>query len=297
MTTKYAAFYVPTDVSKPIEVNETVKQRIYNELCGVKSKLGKGASYYDLKRLSAAMSVTAMTEFTQKNVTAALTYVMQGKAIKSEAMLDELFNTFAPALNMSLTQTSYNSLAEMRTAMKSGTVVNAANFIEGLSAGFAAFVEDNAKISYSKYGEEIPIDVVTSLKYSYSSEAPKHRTLANTEKLDYIAMNNVITLIVNGHFKNENAELWSANELSNKIVDLMINKKLVYFRAGKSIYENCVIKKYTPQIENIYDISFEAEIYIEQNTTIASQKYGNTRIMNPRKPLWEYDRDDFDMIR
>ena len=71
----------------------------------------------------------------------------------------------------------FNSLAEMRTAMKSGTVVNASNFIEGLSAGFAAFVDDNAKISYSKYGEEIPIDVVTSLKYSYSSEAPKHRTM------------------------------------------------------------------------------------------------------------------------
>ena len=91
--------------------------------------------------------------------------------------------------------------------------------------------------------------------------------------------------------------MWSANELSNKIVELMQNKKLVYFRAGKSIYENCVITKYEPKIENLYDISFEAEIYIEQDKTKSSQKYGNTRIMNPRKPLWEYDRDDFDLIR
>ena len=238
-----------------------------------------------------------MTEFTQKYVTAALSYVMQGKAIKSESMLDELFNTFAPALNMSLTQTSYNSLAEMRTAMKSGTVVNAANFIEGLSAGFAAFVEDNAKISYSKYGEEIPIDVVTSLEYSYSSEAPKHRIMANTESVDYISMNKDIELTIKGHFKNGDAELWSANELSNKIVDLMINKKLVYFRAGKSIYEDCIITSYKPEIKNIYDISFETKIIIEQDTTKLSLKYGNTRIMNPRKPLWEYNRDDFDLIR
>ena len=109
-------------------------------------------------------------------------------------------------------------------------------------------------------------------------------------------MNNVITLIVKGHFKNENAELWSANELSNKIVELMQNKKLVYFRAGKSIYEDCIITSYKPEIKNIYDISFETKIIIEQDTTKLSRKYGNTRIMNPRKPLWEYDRDNFDLI-
>ena len=110
-------------------------------------------------------------------------------------------------------------------------------------------------------------------------------------------MNKDIELTIKGHFKNEDAELWSANELSNKIVDLMINKKLVYFRAGKSIYENCVITEYIPKIENIYDISFTATIAIEQDVSKSSQKYGNTRIMNPRKPLWEYDRDDFDLIR
>ena len=91
--------------------------------------------------------------------------------------------------------------------------------------------------------------------------------------------------------------MWSVNELSNKIVDLMVNKKLVYFRAGKSIYENCVIETYKPEIKDIYDISFKAEISIGQDVTISGKQYGNTRIMNPRKPLWEYDRDDFDMIR
>ena len=296
MTSKYAAFYVPTDVSKPIEVNQSVKEQIYNEFGGAKAKVTEAASYYDLKKLAAAMSTVSMTEFTQKYVTAALTKVMLGQPVKSEAMLDELFNTFAPALNMSLAQTGYNSLAEMRTAIKSGNA-NAANLIQGLSNGFSMFVVENAGVSYSKYGEEIPIDVVTLLDYQYETEAPKHRTLNNTEQVDYITMNSTITLTVKGHFKNENAELWSANELSNKIVDLMVNKKLVYFRAGKSIYENCLIKKYAPKIENIYDISFTAEIAIEQNTKTSSQIYGNTRIMNPRQPVWEYDREDFDLIR
>ena len=41
----------------------------------------------------------------------------------------------------------------------------------------------------------------------------------------------------------------------------------------------------------------EAKINIGQDVTISGKQYGNTRIMNPRKPLWEYDRDDFDLIR
>ena len=69
----------------------------------------------------------------------------------------------------------------------------------------------------------------------------------------------------------------------------MLNKTQIYFRIGKSIYENCTISFYKPTILNIYDIQFEMNLKINYLLNIFSEESsGNKRIMNPTRLIGDY---------
>ena len=98
-----------------------------------------------------------------------------------------------------------------------------------------------------------------------------------------------VVIKIYGHVKNENAELWSINDFNNKLVNIMLNKTQIYFRIGKSIYENCTISFYKPTILNIYDIQFQMDLKINYLLNIFSEESsGNKRIMNPARLIGDY---------
>ena len=200
-------------------------------------------------------------------------------------MLDSLFNTYAPALNAGLAQTGFNSLVEMRNAVQAGNgQINVANFVQGFSNGLSTVQNLADTNNYSKYGEEIPIDVVTSCAYTYTTDKA-YQAIADLGSLpQYITGLDAVKIKISGHVKNENAELWGINDFNNKLVDSMMSKTLLYLRVGKSIYENCTIVSYKPTIENIYNISFDMEIEFEYNLNSSSEYIeGKTRVMNPQR--------------
>lgn len=197
------------------------------------------------------------TEFLQRYATGALTKIINGEAITDKTMLDSLFNTYAPAFNATLEQTGYNSIQQMKDAAANGTI-NVSTFLSGFSNGLNAIQEErDFLLRRQKYGEEIPIDLVTKCDYDYELKVAEHPHTFGKDIMDYIKDLGTVDLMVSAHVKNESAEVWNINDYSNKLTDAMVRKSPVVFRIGNTIYENVIIVEYHPIITNINDISFD----------------------------------------
>ena len=285
MAKTYAAFYLPPEEKEIKQPDQKNVDRTANSLSGTLKNLSEIKSLVDVKEMARNIDLQSTTEFTQRYAVGALTKIINGEPVTNKTMLDSLFNTYAPALNAGLAQTGFNSLVEMRNAVQAGNgQINVANFVQGFSNGLSTVQNLADTNNYSKYGEEIPIDVVTSCAYTYTTDKA-YQAIADLGSLpQYITGLDAVKIKISGHVKNENAELWGINDFNNKLVDSMMSKTLLYLRVGKSIYENCTIVSYKPTIENIYNISFDMEIEFEYNLNSSSEYIeGKTRVMNPQR--------------
>ena len=298
MAKTYAAFYLPPEEPTKPKVNEGLVSKFSNALTGAwknVSRIVSNNDYEMLKDIARNMNIQGGTEFTQRYAVGALTDIINGKAVTNKTMLDSLFNTYAPALNAGLAQSEFNSLVEMRNAVKAGNI-NVSNFVQGLSSGLTAIQNTSEQANYSKYGEEIPIDVVESCFYEYTVKTAEHGISENDIRFEkYISNLNPIKLTLTAHIKNENAELWSINDINAKIVDCMANKTKFIFRMGKSIYEDCIFASYKPQIASIYDLNFIAEIHLNYGSISQSYKSDSARIMNVKPPVGDFERQNYNL--
>ena len=285
MTKTYAAFYLPPEEKEVKLPDQKNVDRIKSSVSRALQNAKQSVLNFDVNAMARNMDLQSSTEFVQRYATGALSKIINGEPVTNKTMLDSLFNTYAPALNAGLAQTGFNSLVEMRNAVQAGNgQINVANFVQGFSNGLSTVQNLADTNNYSKYGEEIPIDVVTSCAYTYTTDKA-YQAIADLGSLpQYITGLDAVKIKISGHVKNENAELWGINDFNNKLVDSMMSKTLLYLRVGKSIYENCTIVSYKPTIENIYNISFDMEIEFEYNLNSSSEYIeGKTRVMNPQR--------------
>lgn len=297
MTKTYAAFYLPPEEKEAPKTDESLISKFSNSLTGAWKNLTTIVSNNDyemLKDIARNMNIQGGTEFTQRYAVGALTDIINGRAVTNKTMLDSLFNTYAPALNAGLAQSEFNSLVEMRNAVKAGNI-NVSNFVQGLSSGLTAIQNTSEQTNYSKYGEEIPIDVVTSCFYEYSLYTGIQQIDPDETFQKYVADLNPLALTIEGHIKNENAELWTISDINAKIVDCMANKTKIYVRIGKSIYEDCIFFNYNPIIESIYDLSFKTKLYLNYGSVSQSYQSGEARIMNIKPPVGDFDRQNYNL--
>ena len=287
MSKTYAAFYLPQDEKELPQPNQKNVDRISNSLIGLKQKFSFTFSDDKCREMARNFDLQSTTEFTQRYAVGALTKIINGEPVTNKTMLDSLFNTYAPALNASLAQTGFNSLVEMRNAAQAGNI-NVANFVQGFSNGLSTIQEMSIE-KPSKYEEEIPIDVVNKCVYTYTTTVAEQKIKELGFLPQYIDDLDPVVIKMYGHVKNENAELWSINDFNNKLVNIMLNKTQIYFRIGKSIYENCTISFYKPTITSIYDIEFEMDLRIDYLLNKFSEESAdNKRIMNPPRLIGDF---------
>ena len=290
MAKTYAAFYLPPEIKEdaipdPKEtryIKDTLKAAWKNFKGDVSGTIKNYEEYFD--EIADNMDIQCGTAFTQRYAAGALSKIINGEAVTNKTMLDSLFNTYAPALNAGLAQSGFNSLVEMRNAVQTGNGnINVPNFIQGFSNGLNTVKDVTTREAISKYGEEIPIDVITQCVFEYGREVAEKKIKAD-QTLDlaqYIGELDPVKITIDAHVKNENAELWSINDFSNKIIDQFTTQKGIIFRAGKSIYENCIITFYKPTITSIYDIDFQIKLEYNYQMNTKSQKTNGYIIMNP----------------
>ena len=288
MAKTYAAFYLPPEIKEeaipdPKEsryIKDTLKAAWKNFKGDVSGTIKNYEEYFD--EIADNMDIQCGTAFTQRYAAGALSKIINGEAVTNKTMLDSLFNTYAPALNAGLAQSGFNSLVEMRNAVQAGNGnINVPNFIQGFSNGLNTVKDATFREDISKYGEEIPIDVITKCVYEYKRTIAQQKIDEKIDLSQYVGNLDPVTITINANVKNENAELWNINDFSNKIMDLFMKEESIIFRAGKSIYENCIISSYIPTITSIYDISFEIKLKYDYSMNLKSQEADGYMIMNP----------------
>ncbi len=255
-----AAFYLPIEKLENEKADYNQVAKTENSLLGAFAKSHIKKLNIDTFKFSKYLSLQGQTEFAQRYATGALTKIINGEPITNKTMLDSLFNTYAPAFNATLEQTGYNSIVQMKDAAAHGTI-NVSTFLSGFSNGLSAIQEERDFLYRSqKYGEEIPVDLVTKCDINYESVGAEHPYDIGKNFMDYIKDFGPVVIEVSAHVKNETADAWNINDYSNKLTDAMLKKDFVVFRMGNTIYEDVVITKYHPVIMNIYDISFDLTI-------------------------------------
>ena len=293
MTKTYAAFYLPQDepqVKIPEQKNvDRITGTVRRALNNAKLSLNN----FDISEIARNIDLQSPTEFTQRYAVGALTDIINGRAVTNKTMLDSLFNTYAPALNAGLAQTGFNSLVEMRNAVEAGNI-NVANFVQGFSNGLSV-VQQMSIEKPAKYGEEIPIDVVTQLDYTYNLKTPTQKIPDNDLISKYTSELDNIKLKLSAIVQNENAELWNINDFNTKIIDIMVAKTPITFRAGKSIYDDCIISTYAPVIDSIHKIKLTCELVLNYNTLAESYTQNNARIMKLKPPVGDFDRNFYNL--
>ena len=297
MAKTYAAFYFPPEEKEVKLPDQKNVDRTANSLSGTLKNLSEIKSLVDVKEMAKNIDLQSTTEFTQRYAVGALTKIINGEAVTNKTMLDSLFNTYAPALNAGLAQTGFNSLVEMRNAAQAGNgKINVANFVQGFSNGLSIIQSATESVDYSKYGEEIPIDVVNNIDYTYNNGAATQKIEEyDFSPEDYISDLEPTKLQIKANVKNENAELWSVNDFNNKLVDIMANKTPITVRIGKSIYENCIIITYAPKVISIYYFEFTADLLFNHKSNVNSYNTKQGRIMNMNRTRGDFGNFNYNI--
>ena len=282
MAKTYAAFYLPPEEKEVKLPDQKNVDRTANSLSGTLKNLSEIKSLVDVKEMARNIDLQSTTEFTQRYAVGALTKIINGEAVTNKTMLDSLFNTYAPALNAGLAQTGFNSLVEMKNAAQAGNgKINVANFVQGFSNGLSIVQSVAEKSNYSKYGEEIPIDVVDKITSTYQRDVAMQKSIQIPNEKVYVDQMHPIEYCLFGHVYNKNAEYWSINDIHHKIIDCLNQKTPLICRIGKNIYENCIVKYFNPQITNVYDFYFEIRFEYDYQLGIkSSENSKGFRVLN-----------------
>lgn len=260
----YAAIYIKKQEPEKQVAEPKVVQKTENLLKQAINTAKEKITNIDVKSIAKNMTLQSATDFTQKYATGALTTIINGLPVTNQMMADSLFNGLAPAMGLTAFQTGFNSVMEMKTALCAGNI-NVANFLQGFQSSLQIVQDEQEKPDYSKYGEEIVIDLLTSFSKVHTAETPDRR-VQNGQTYNEYLHNLPLSLPFSGIIKdNKN---YSANEFSDRLEQIMLDKIPITFRGGDKIYENYVFTSFIPKRETENGIMFDAEIKYIQNGDI-----------------------------
>lgn len=253
----YAAIYIKPE--KPLNkvVNAATAQTIQGQLKQAFNNAQNNIKNFDLKTFASNLTLEGTTEFIQKYGTAALTTIINKEPLTSQAMLDGLFNGYAPALDMTAIQMGYNSLNEMKNAIMAGNI-NVANFIQGFSGALSTVINNKKQaIDYSYLGDEITIDMIVEIDRQNIAETPDRRTQSGQVYNEYV---HILPKILSFSGKLKEGLRYSAVEYEEILDDVFQSKKPFTFRAGTKIYENYIFTSFLPAENFEQSLNFTAEI-------------------------------------
>lgn len=253
----YAAIYIKKDnkVANPVDAVQSAGIRA--ELTRAFNNARTSLQNFDLGRMARNITLQSATEFIQKYAVGALTMIINQRPVTNQMMLDCLFNGLAPALNLTVTQAGFNSIMEMKSAIESGNI-NVANFMQGFANGLDVVTGTmTGSQDYSKYGEEIPIDLTSNITRNYIAKTPDRRVQSEQIYNEYV-YNLPLTLQFSGIVKD--GLNYTADEFADRLEEIMNSKEPFTFRAGEKIFENYVFTSFTPKRETENRVQFVAEI-------------------------------------
>lgn len=285
----YAAIYIPPedtqtlspDAKKVLKNKKVVEAAINNT--SLKSTINSKKIEQIAQNLTAQEQIMGASKLAQQYAVPVLGKVLSGEKIKDKELLGFMLNSYAPAFNQTWAQAGYNSFTGMVTAINNGNV-NLPNFISSLSNALNNVTKSlETKLDYSKYGEALPIDLVTKVSYKYekiiSEQSDNILSLINT----YNKIYQPIIITLEATLKNDISNLWSKNQFFDRLSEIILSKSKITLRLGSDIYENCIITNLEPTLEQLERTSFTLGIKY-QHTLPDTETIGNVNQINNPTP-------------
>ena len=160
--------------------------------------------------------------------------------------------------------------------------INVANFVQGFSDSMSAITEQMRQENYTKYGEELPIDVVEKFNFKTEKEIGSRKVPIGAV---YVTQITDMRLVLIGHIKNENAQFWRSGDYINKLIAMQMTEKKIILRMGTDFYENCIIKKTEAEITSLYSIKIMVTLKYDFYAGNYSRGKKDGRIMNPEPSI------------
>ena len=234
-----------------------------------------------IQNIAENMDLQGVTATVQRYATCALSDILLNQPVKDQKMLNYLFNSYAPALNLTLAQSEFNSLQEMYNAALAGQI-NVANFVQGFSDSMSAVTEQMRQENYTKYGEELPIDVVEEFSFDSEFDVAQNRVPLS---IGYLSQIQDMYLILEGQVKNQNAQFWYSGDYINKLVSRKRVKNFLILRMGTDFYENCIVEELDAQITSLYSLKINVTLFYNFYEGNYSRRMKDGRIMNPEPSI------------
>ena len=248
--------------------------------CRLKRYVSTEESSY-IQNIAENMDLQGVTATVQRYATCALSDILLNQPVKDQKMLNYLFNSYAPALNLTLAQSEFNSLQEMYNAALAGQI-NVANFVQGFSDSMSAVTEQMRQENYTKYGEELPIDVVEEFSFDSEFDVAQNRVPLS---IGYLSQIQDMYLILEGQVKNQNAQFWYSGDYINKLVSRKRVKNFLILRMGTDFYENCIVEELDAQITSLYSLKINVTLFYNFYEGNYSRRMKDGRIMNPEPSI------------
>ena len=253
----FASLYVKNDNPKLLSMDNVKATSIQGQIQQAFDTAKTSISGFNVKEFAQNITLQGATSFTQKYATAGLTKIINGEAITNTSMLEGLFNGFAPAMGMTAVQSGYNDIQEMRTAIQGGTI-NVTGFLNGFSGALNTIKNSSlATTNYTKYGDEITVDMLVDIDYQYISETPDRRVQSGQVYNEYI---HNLPDVVNFNGKLKEGLNYTSNEYKDLLLQIRNSKKPFTLRVGTDIFEDYCFTSLIPAKNFEESLAFQCEI-------------------------------------
>lgn len=289
------AFYLHKKTQEDLLANPEDEKSIKEQISGALDNIKEQITDFDPKEFAKNFALNCPSKFVMKYSTAIMVNISNGRAIKSDAILDILFVDLAPLMGLTQAFLGYTSIDSMRHAIKNNSGnFNITGFIRGMNYGLQTLQnEKKIKNFEQQYEDIIPIDLIESCQFGYKDSISVHK-LKNAAGEDYIARPGAkdveITLV--GHINNKQGNFTQSNDYIHKLESCMALDKwtnssnkdsnelsgagTITLRIGNDIYEKCILSDLSADVSvkdgGVYDMKITAKLLYDYYELEKSKK-------------------------
>ncbi len=211
-----------------------------------------------------------------------LSNILSGKPVRSSTLLNLFFSGFSLVLSNKLLKFGYSDMNALIADIKSGNLcVSAQNFLQEFSDALAFANKSLGADMASRYGDELPIDVVENCGFLYQDSIALHKISSPDELVNWVSDMAPVTMNLEVCINNSSGQFSDIDSYIQRLCECMLNKLRITVRLGKNIYQNCIIESLNPNVSNVYMFKLFVKLRFNYYSGLYNVNSGNNIILNP----------------
>lgn len=257
----YCALLIPQQTKGKQETNESFIQSLGGKLLsGVKSGGLNFENATTVLKNTASLIYESVDTLANKFSGIALTQLLVDGKISNDTAFDYLTQGFPKALGMTSVAMGFQSVEQLKNALKNKNGVNVQQFIssfQNFGGALSEFMGLNDTRRSVEGFDVVELDVVTNDSRNYSSETPDRRVESGQTYQEFIHnMPDLLTL----DCMLQDGRRYSGDEFEDILLNLRQRKVAINVILGDVTKESYVLTNFTPSREAMGGYSYTLEL-------------------------------------